>query len=160
MIRAGLDFPALPFFPRREPPMCLTRPPPALLPTLLLLGALGVGVPLATAAPPPPPTSPVPIEIEPGAPTCEGLWNHDCEEGLRCVDDPSDSCDRSRGDTDCPGVCVAAESAPIPAVCRRLDETRRYVSHEAPLCALLLFSCGLGEQPFFDVCGCGCERTP
>ncbi len=146
--------------------MCLTRPPPALLPVLLLLAALGARAPLATAAPtwsappPPPPADTVPIEIEPGAPTCEGLWNHDCGEGMRCVDDPSDSCDRARGDTDCPGLCVASEAAPIPTYCRRLEEGRRYVSREPSLCALVLFSCGLGEQAFFDACGCGCERTP
>lgn len=146
--------------------MCLHRPPLALLPVLLLLGALGVGMPLATASPswpplrpPPPPSYPVPIEVDPSAPTCDGLWAHSCEEGLRCVDNPADSCDPRQGNSDCPGLCVASETPPVPASCWTQDPARRYVSHEPALCSLLLFSCGLEEQPFFNTCGCGCERT-
>ena len=145
--------------------MSPNRPPPALLPVLLLLGVLGAGVPLAMATPsraipplPAPPPESIPVKVEPGSATCAGLWAQGCEEGLRCVDNPADSCLPQRGDSDCPGLCV--QGAPPPVDCGPREPGRRYVSHEPALCALLLFSCGAGESPFFDACGCGCERTP
>jgi hypothetical protein len=40
-------------------------------------------------------------------PICGGLGGVRCPKPLVCVDDPGDSCDPSRGDSDCSGICVA-----------------------------------------------------
>ena len=41
------------------------------------------------------------------APKCGGIANLACPSGLRCVDDPCDSCDPTKGGRDCGGICVA-----------------------------------------------------
>ncbi|MCP3104827.1 hypothetical protein LZ198_38775 [Myxococcus sp. K15C18031901] len=35
---------------------------------------------------------------------------------------------------------------------------RRSISTDPKSCKLTLFVCAPGETPFFDACGCGCER--
>lgn len=74
-----------------------------------------------------------------------------CSEGQVCVDDPDDDCEASEGAARCPGVCARPE----PALCR--DPGRTFVSHDAALCAQVLFLCEDGWGPFYDECGCGCE---
>jgi hypothetical protein len=38
---------------------------------------------------------------------CGGITGAKCPDYLACVDDPSDKCDPTRGDKDCPGICKA-----------------------------------------------------
>ncbi|MCW5597959.1 MAG: Kazal-type serine protease inhibitor domain protein [Nitrosomonas sp.] len=37
---------------------------------------------------------------------CGGIAGFPCPEGMKCVDDPSDNCDPTKGDADCAGMCV------------------------------------------------------
>jgi hypothetical protein len=37
---------------------------------------------------------------------CGGFANFKCTGGLRCIDDPRDSCDPNHGGADCGGICV------------------------------------------------------
>ena len=41
---------------------------------------------------------------EPGQ-ACGGITGAQCPEGKTCVDDPSDTCDPTKGGADCPGIC-------------------------------------------------------
>ena len=52
----------------------------------------------------------VPI-MRPHPSFCGGIASLPCRDGGRCVDDPGDDCDPSRGGRDCGGVCVP-ETAP------------------------------------------------
>ena len=36
---------------------------------------------------------------------CGGIANLPCPTGMRCVDDPNDSCDPAHGGADCSGIC-------------------------------------------------------
>jgi hypothetical protein len=45
------------------------------------------------------------------ATSCGGLPGLPCGAGEVCVDDPSDSCDPTRGGADCPGICQAKPAA-------------------------------------------------
>jgi hypothetical protein len=40
------------------------------------------------------------------------------------------------------------------------DPTRRYVARSPKACQTVRFACEVGTTPFFDACGCGCERAP
>jgi hypothetical protein len=42
-------------------------------------------------------------------PLCAGFAGRPCPKGMRCFDDPRDSCDPSRGGRDCIGICVNRE---------------------------------------------------
>lgn len=43
---------------------------------------------------------------------------------------------------------------------RRCDSARRtYVSHDPGECALIRFTCAVGQTAFSDECGCGCETA-
>ncbi|MET0403149.1 MAG: hypothetical protein ABW123_12135 [Cystobacter sp.] len=102
---------------------------------------------------------PVVVEVEEGTPSCDGFWSNPCVKGLTCVDDPRDTCDHQNGGSDCPGLCVQAATSRPPPVCDGQEsEHRYYVSREPALCAVVLFSCAPGSEPFFDECGCGCEQ--
>jgi hypothetical protein len=83
--------------------------------------------------------------------SCAGFAGLSCPRSLVCVDDPYDSCDPGRGDTDCGGICV--EPRDVTSGCD--DPGRSYISSDPTECAATLFDCG-GEQEFFDECGCGC----
>lgn len=37
---------------------------------------------------------------------CGGIAGFPCPSGMKCVDDPSDNCDPTKGGADCPGICV------------------------------------------------------
>lgn len=37
---------------------------------------------------------------------CGGIAGFPCPAGMKCVDDPSDDCDPTKGDADCAGICV------------------------------------------------------
>ena len=45
----------------------------------------------------------------PPPPSCNGIRGTLCPEGLTCIDDPSDTCDPTRGGADCLGICVPPE---------------------------------------------------
>jgi hypothetical protein len=51
------------------------------------------------------PPMPVCVDDPAPAPTCGGLGGLDCPGIGECVDDASDSCEPTRGDTDCSGSC-------------------------------------------------------
>ena len=36
---------------------------------------------------------------------CGGIAGVQCPEGQKCVDDPSDTCDPTKGGADCSGIC-------------------------------------------------------
>ena len=42
---------------------------------------------------------------EPSGQACGGIAGVQCPEGKKCVDDPSDTCDPTKGGADCPGIC-------------------------------------------------------
>ncbi|KAM0271124.1 hypothetical protein ACHAQH_009191 [Verticillium albo-atrum] len=48
------------------------------------------------------------VKIPKDAPFCGGIAAFKCPKGLKCIDDPRDSCDPKKGGADCGGVCVAA----------------------------------------------------
>lgn len=37
---------------------------------------------------------------------CGGIANIKCPDGLKCVDDPDDTCNPTQGGADCSGICV------------------------------------------------------
>jgi hypothetical protein len=45
------------------------------------------------------------VKLEPPS-FCGGIAGMPCPAGLTCVDDPSDTCDPTRGGADCGGICV------------------------------------------------------
>ncbi len=48
------------------------------------------------------------------APMCGGIAGIPCDEGMICIDDPSDDCDPTQGGADCSGICVT-DSSPSPS---------------------------------------------
>jgi hypothetical protein len=46
------------------------------------------------------------------APKCGGIAGLTCGAGLKCVDNPTDKCDPSKGGADCMGICVKAACDP------------------------------------------------
>lgn len=89
-----------------------------------------------------------PIEAPPvqSPAQCGGVGGLTCPKKQACVDDPSDECDPDAGDIDCLGTC------------QERPAKRRYVSHDREECAVAVFVCRLGEKPFFEEHGCGCEK--
>ena len=60
---------------------------------------------------------------------CGGIAGITCPRGLRCVDDPRDSCDPKNGGADCGGICVPPASVPIckvgtTGICGNRDNVR------------------------------------
>lgn len=96
----------------------------------------------------------------PRNPECGGIAGLQCPQGYSCVDDPQDTCDPADGGADCGGVCVKQGEQPQQTACNYEDPARRYLAQDPERCAALRFFCETGEQPFFNDCGCGCERTP
>lgn len=96
----------------------------------------------------------------PPNPQCGGIAGRPCAEGYSCVDDPNDDCDPAHGGRDCGGICVKQGEQPPASSCNDEDTTRRYISQDPQRCAAIRFFCETGEQPFFNDCGCGCERAP
>jgi hypothetical protein len=48
------------------------------------------------------------VQYSPPKPqACGGIAGIKCPDDQICVDDPSDSCDPTRGGADCPGICKA-----------------------------------------------------
>lgn len=90
---------------------------------------------------------------------CGGIAGIACPAGLRCVDNPDDGCDPRVG-ADCGGVCVPRRGPPPGGggECRRRDPAKRYIVSDPDRCAAVRFACNEGEAPFFDDCGCGCQR--
>lgn len=43
-------------------------------------------------------------------PACGGIAGLKCDNGLTCVDDPTDGCDPNNGGSDCGGICVKQDS--------------------------------------------------
>jgi hypothetical protein len=78
---------------------------------------------------------------------CGGIAAIRCPSGRVCVDDPTDSCDPSKGGADCGGICVRTMPC-FPEL--------KYVSRDPRQCAAMLFICEQGRQPFFNASGCGC----
>ncbi|MEZ4241204.1 MAG: hypothetical protein R3F59_34600, partial [Myxococcota bacterium] len=72
-----------------------------------------------------------------------------CGAGLACVDDPNDGCDPASGGRDCGGKCIACDSP---------DLHRTVMSDNPEQCAAMRFTCGDGEEAWFDDCGCGCIK--
>ncbi len=64
--------------------------------------------------------------------------------------DGCNTCSCSEG-----GLVACTERA---CECDRDDPNRSYVSESPEQCAAITFICVPGFQPFFDACGCGCER--
>ena len=65
---------------------------------------------------------PMTCGLDPGPQPCGGFLGLVCEDGLECVDDPSDGCDPDMGGADCPGICVEPTEpggcdGPNPAGC-------------------------------------------
>ena len=86
---------------------------------------------------------------------CGGIAGFPCPEGFVCVDDRRDDCDPDEGGADCGGVCRREPRG----ACHR-DRDRIYVSRDPDVCATVRFVCEVGQQAFFDHCGCGCEPAP
>ena len=62
------------------------------------------------------------VDSGPGPKGCGGFAGFQCEDGLECVDDPTDECDPKNGGADCPGICVEPTEpggceGPNPAGC-------------------------------------------
>jgi hypothetical protein len=85
---------------------------------------------------------------------CGGIAGIPCAEGSLCVDDPHDDCDPSQGGADCGGICRKEKN---PA-CTGREPGQRYVSRDPDQCALIRFKCAEGFIPFFNDCGCGCQK--
>lgn len=83
---------------------------------------------------------------------CGGIASIQCPTGLECVDDPNDGCDPLSGGADCGGMCVR------PSKKRCEHKPSEYVAY-GEQCDYIRFFCGPGFEPFFDECGCGCERA-
>ncbi|QRN94714.1 hypothetical protein JRI60_37195 [Archangium violaceum] len=89
--------------------------------------------------------------------SCGGFPGTPCPKNQLCVDDPSDDCDPDKGGADCIGICVKKSECKSP-VCDYKNPLKQYVSKSPERCATIRFICAPGFQPFFDDCGCGCER--
>ncbi|MBZ4400543.1 hypothetical protein OWM54_09055 [Myxococcus sp. MISCRS1] len=63
-------------------------------------------------------------------------------------------CSAGEGSSEMPRTLVAEESH---ARCGASAD-RRSLSKDPTDCRHMLFVCAPGETPFFDACGCGCER--
>ncbi|MFY1824364.1 hypothetical protein ACN47A_00445 [Myxococcus fulvus] len=63
-------------------------------------------------------------------------------------------CSAGEGASESPLTLVAEESH---ARCGE-GADRRSISKDPTDCRHMLFVCAPGETPFFDACGCGCER--
>jgi hypothetical protein len=79
---------------------------------------------------------------------CGGAANLKCPRGLVCVMPRDGAADF--------GICVRRTSA---RRCDYRDPSREYVSRDPDACKALLFTCDRGMTPFFNECGCGCERA-
>ncbi|MBM4245430.1 MAG: hypothetical protein FJ148_16740 [Deltaproteobacteria bacterium] len=88
---------------------------------------------------------------------CGGSLGSECPSGKCCSDDVRDGCDPSRGDTDCPGICVDSNGCdPTSSQCGScLDQTGGQTllcgSLEAPHGASCCEDCPDGSQ------NCYCE---
>ncbi|HLL02082.1 MAG TPA: hypothetical protein VK539_15935 [Myxococcaceae bacterium] len=90
---------------------------------------------------------------------CGGFGGIQCPEGLRCVDDPNDSCEPTEGGADCGGICASADAERKAPKCERKEDPRlSYVSRDPEQCLAILFLCPEGSTQFFNECGCGCRR--
>ena len=49
---------------------------------------------------------------------CGGFIGIACPSGLRCIDDPRDSCDPKKGGADCGGICIPDNKLPEPCTAR------------------------------------------
>jgi hypothetical protein len=87
---------------------------------------------------------------------CGGIAGIPCAEGFACVDDPHDDCDPNQGGADCGGICK--REAPSRRACTGREPGQQYISRDPQECATLLFLCADGFTPFFNDCGCGCQR--
>jgi hypothetical protein len=87
---------------------------------------------------------------------CGGIGGLQCPDGQTCVDDPSDSCDPTRGGADCMGMCVKSE---IKKCDFTADPNKTYVGQSKETCATMKFVCEEGKEYFADDCGCGCIST-
>ncbi|MCP3065360.1 hypothetical protein LXT21_41975 [Myxococcus sp. K38C18041901] len=63
-------------------------------------------------------------------------------------------CSAGEGASEAPPTLVAEESH---ARCGA-GADRRSISKDPTDCRHMLFVCAPGETPFFDACGCGCQR--
>jgi hypothetical protein len=85
---------------------------------------------------------------------CGGIAGIPCAEGFVCIDDPRDSCDPEQGGADCGGICRKEH----PTACTGREPGQKYVSRDRTECTLIDFICREGYSPFFNECGCGCQR--
>ncbi|HEX5748652.1 MAG TPA: hypothetical protein VFZ09_20600 [Archangium sp.] len=85
---------------------------------------------------------------------CGGIAGIPCAEGYACVDDPRDDCDPDRGGADCGGICRRMN----PVACTGHERGMKYVSRDPAQCAAIRFTCKEGFAPFFNECGCGCQK--
>jgi len=94
---------------------------------------------------------------------CGGSLGSECPSGKCCSDDVRDGCDPSRGDTDCPGVCVDSNGCdPTSGQCGScLDQTGGQTllcgSLEAPHGASCCEDCPDGSQNCFCEPGRSCN---
>jgi hypothetical protein len=86
---------------------------------------------------------------------CGGIAGFPCDEGLTCVDDPKDDCDPEQGGADCGGICIKEKKKPA---CDK-EPGQKYISRDPTECTLINFICVEGYTPFFNECGCGCQKT-
>jgi hypothetical protein len=97
-------------------------------------------------------------ELQEGQPEgafCGGIAGFPCAEGLVCVDDPKDDCDPDQGGADCGGICRRERSNPS---CTGREPGQKYISRDPNQCAAIRFFCAEGFSPFFNDCGCGCQK--
>ncbi|MFE8601606.1 hypothetical protein [Archangium violaceum] len=85
---------------------------------------------------------------------CGGIAGIPCAKGYACVDDPRDNCDPDQGGADCGGICRRQN----PAACTGQEPGLRYVSRDPAQCVAIRFTCKEGFLPFFNECGCGCQK--
>jgi hypothetical protein len=97
---------------------------------------------------------------EEGGQFCGGFAAIQCPEGQACVDDPNDDCDPTQGGADCGGICVSgdADGRKKPK-CHRPGAKLDYISRDPEQCLTILFVCPDNAAPFFNDCGCGCQRV-
>ncbi|KAF2691330.1 hypothetical protein K458DRAFT_483358 [Lentithecium fluviatile CBS 122367] len=77
-------------------------------PTPTVCGVLARAEETATFKP-----APTPSVVPPIRRYCGGFAGLQCPTGMRCVDDPRDTCDPKKGGADCMGICVGG-SEKIP----------------------------------------------
>ncbi len=69
----------------------------------------------------------------------------------------STGCSPASGDGDgAESPTLVAQDA--RARCSPEDSSRRSISRDAKGCRQIMFVCAPDETPFFDACGCGCQR--